>query len=840
MAMGQTTFKGTVSDAMGNRLPFAAIYLPDHSVGASANVDGYFEFTIPSQPSAVVVQYLGYRTVKKNIAPSGPFLEQDFVLEPVAELLQVAEVRAGKEDPAYRIMRQAIAKSKYHTLIYDAYTCRVYTKGTGMLTHVPRLMRSRLKKEGFEVGEAYTSEAISEITFKQPNTIEERVIAILQRKDDRSPSPSPYINQSFYKSDVAGNVSPLAPTAFFYYNFYYQGSFEENGNWINKIRVQPKTKGEGVFEGMLFIIEDTWAIHSLDLKTVISGFDLQLKQIYSPVVEDVWMPVNHRIQFKGGLAGIKFVADYTAVVSNYDVTLNPKLKAIDINLVDPKTDGDVAKAVNVTVQTLPDSMSQKDFKRMIRKIEKEERVDLDSRIISERTYSRDENAKKQDSLFWITNRPIALTDAESISYEKGDSIAAAEIADSNATGKGNPFQFQDIIFGNRYKTGPNSRIDWRSMLRYLQFNTVEGLVYHNKFRYRQTFGPDVPWVLDINPEVRYGFSSNVLFSHAEIVLRKRKYLRDSRFTIKGGRGISQFNPDEPIEHIVNSLYTLFNGQNFMKLYGQDYLEVGAYQNFGKVVEVTATVGHYQRFGLQNNTDFAFANFGGNRFTSNIPENDILTPENIRLRHQLTKATAQVIYRPFLKYRIYNSKKIPVERGRPTFTLDYQKGWYDRSPAGDQGFDHLALAVNGYFRFSISGNVFYTVRAGTFFNTSPLFHDWRHFDGNQTIFAPLGRDGTYRLLPYYDLSTNGAYLEQNYNYEFRKFVLTQLPKLRFWGVKEQVFTNVLLTGNTAQPAYWEIGYSADRIFRLFRFEVAYGALSNFPGFRIGLSSIIQFE
>jgi hypothetical protein len=46
-------------------------------------------------------------------------------------------VKAGKEDPAYTIMRKAIAKAKFHTQQIDAYSATVYIKGKGQLTDYP-------------------------------------------------------------------------------------------------------------------------------------------------------------------------------------------------------------------------------------------------------------------------------------------------------------------------------------------------------------------------------------------------------------------------------------------------------------------------------------------------------------------------------------------------------------------------------------------------------------------------------------------------------------------------------------------------------------------------------
>jgi hypothetical protein len=75
------------------------------------------------------------------------------------------------------------------------------------------------------------------------------------------------------------------------------------------------------------------------------------------------------------------------------------------------------------------------------------------------------------------------------------------------------------------------------------------------------------------------------------------------------------------------------------------------------------------------------------------------------------------------------------------------------------------------------------------------------------------------MDYYKYSTNSSYFSAIVHYQFRKFLLTQLPMLRFSGIRENVFFNYLKTENS--PHYWEVGYSLDNLFRIFRVEFGAG-------------------
>ena len=58
-----------------------------------------------------------------------------------------------------------------------------------------------------------------------------------------------------------------------------EGTFiDDNNNTINKIKVIPRRDAEPVFEGYIYIIEDTWAIYAVDL-------DLKGYRIQIPILE---------------------------------------------------------------------------------------------------------------------------------------------------------------------------------------------------------------------------------------------------------------------------------------------------------------------------------------------------------------------------------------------------------------------------------------------------------------------------------------------------------------------------------------------------------------------------
>ena len=89
----------------------------------------------------LVYHYLGFETQSRAIDVSDAFIEINITLKTQVIQLQSVTVKAGKEDPAYTIMRKAIAKAKYHTQQIDSYTAKVYIKGKGQLKDYPWLAK---------------------------------------------------------------------------------------------------------------------------------------------------------------------------------------------------------------------------------------------------------------------------------------------------------------------------------------------------------------------------------------------------------------------------------------------------------------------------------------------------------------------------------------------------------------------------------------------------------------------------------------------------------------------------------------------------------------------------
>ena len=824
-AVNGQSIKGLVLDQDGNPLSFATIYVSETGSGSITNEQGKYELKLPPGSYTITFQFLGYATQQIKVNLQDETVTRDIVLNQQAYLLGEAEIKSGKEDPAYAIMRKAIAKSAYHRQQVDHYTCEVYLKGGGRLKKIPWFARKALEEEGMDTSATFVTENITEITYDRPGHYEERVISIRTQGNDRNTSPMNYINSSLYEPTIAGLVSPFSPKAFAYYKFKYIRTFKDRDHQINEIQVIPRSMGEDVVRGRIFVVEDLWCIHSVNLVTTIQSVDINIRQVYAPVKENVWLPVSHRYKGEGKILGFGFEFQYLATIRDYDITLNPDL-ATEFEVLDEKTEKEEIEArkedpLNETEKSekkleTGEELTRKELRKLMREYEKEERKKMDEpTVTSSRKVEIDSMAYKNDSTYWAQVRPVPLNTREIKGYQVQDSLAVEQekkqAGDTLNTGKGR-FNVTDILVGNTYDLGKDNYLTIKEPFSTIRFNTVDGWNFRYRLQYYKRFSDTKRF--EISPTLRYGFSRKSLQGKIRIEYRYGESLKRSKIRLEAGYYYSQFNRDEPITTFTNTISSLFAQNNFMKIYDRRYAALYWQSKPMHNVYLTPYVFYGDRFETSNTTTQNWFDWGGDAYTSNKPNNVELANTSFGASTAF-KTGVDLVFRPFARY--YKSGKSYYRSNNPpTIRLQYQKA-IPGVLSSDANFDKISAEVMHRFDLNLLGHLSARVEGGYFINNENVqFMDFAHFMGNATIFTRYAQMRGYSIAPFYDFSTQDKYVSTYVNYEFRQFLLTNIRLLRLSGVKENINFNHLWTPSVNN--YMEIGYSVDNIFRFFRFDV----------------------
>lgn len=781
--------KGTITDEKGNPIPFAIVFEENTYNSTTANEKGEYELQLKkSQNPTLVFKYLGFKTKRETLTiKETPFILNVVLVEENYTLNEV--IINTKVNPAIAIIKKAIASRKENTEKVNRYTADFYSRGIFKLKNLPKKimgmkvdlgdkMSSYLDSTGS--GIIYLSETVSKISFEKPKQFNEKIIASKIAGDNKGYSYNTALSTdyNFYENTVniqTNLISPIANNAFNYYKYKLEGTFfDQNNQQINKIKVIPKRDKEPVFEGYIYIVEDSWAIYAIDL--TVKGYrmndefteSLQLKQNFDyNATNKLWAKSNQSIAFVAGAFGIQFFGNFNHVFSNYNFV---------------------------------ESFDKKTFTKEIIKIEND--------------------ANKKDDLYWNTVRPIPLTQEEVQDYSKKDSIETVRESKKyldSIDAKNNKFKIVDLLSGYSFKNTFKKHLLQYDGLNSLTFNTVQGYSLSTGISYSK-WNDETGKRTKFKTTFNYGFAEDRLRVSGEYSHRFNN-INYANIIISGGTKVNQFNDNEPISSFINSISSIFFKNNFMKLYNKEFLRVQYNQDIANGVNLRGKLEFSQRKPLFNNSDYSLFN-KDQLYTSNNPiaPNDFINPgfETHRLTSFNLGAKInfrnKIISRPDGKYNIKNDRY-------PTLFLNYEKAF----AASDKKyeFSKIDAKISHSITLGNKGELAATINAGQFFNAENIsFIDFKHFNGNQTH---IGLEAKYLnnflLLPYYSNSTNKSYFQLHSEYNDNGFIMNKMPLIRALKSKLVMGYHALRTTN-AKP-YNEFNIGLDNLgfgkFKMFRID-----------------------
>nr|WP_315233246.1 DUF5686 and carboxypeptidase regulatory-like domain-containing protein [uncultured Flavobacterium sp.] len=740
--------KGTVSDEKGNPLPFVTIFQEETYNGTTSNEVGKYELNLKkAEKQTVVFQFLGFKTQRITIQTDK--LPYSFDVKMIEESYSLNEVVINtKINPAIAIIKNAIASKKENTEKTARFNADFYSRGIFKLKNAPKKifgqkigdMNGSLDSTG--TGIISLSETFSKITFEKPNNLREVVTAskVSGRDNGYSYNTARSSFYDFYDNTIdfgVNMISPIANNAFNYYKYKLESTFyDANNQMINKIKVTAKRDSEPVFEGYIYIVEDSWAIYAVDLD--IKGYRMKeefvdvmtLKQNFSYNKSNkIWAKNTQSLDITAGAFGIKFDGKYTYVYSNYEFV---------------------------------NSFAKKTFTNQITSVEI--------------------NSNKKDSIFWNSNRPIPLTIEESNDYIRKDSIYKVRNSKKyldSIDAKGNKFKLLKILTGYTYRnSSEKNSFSYEGLLNLgsLSFNTVQGYNFDSGFRYTNWKNQENKGIYtSISTKLNYGFAEDRLRITGQFIHRFNNQNYATLY-LTGGNTVKQFNAEQPISATINSISSLAFKNNYMKLYNLEFATIGYSQDIANGVNLNGKIEYQQRKPLFNNTDFSFFN-KNDLYTSNNPlaPDDFTTPAFEK--HHLMKANLNTRInfgnkyssRPDGKYNIRNEKY-------PTLFLGYEKGFAANEKKYE--FDHINARLTYDLKLENKGTLGMNLKAGKFLNAENIsFVDYKHFNGNQTHIGQTERYlNVFNLLPYYSNSTNDRYFEAHAEYNDEGYFMNKIPLL----------------------------------------------------------------
>ncbi len=296
----ETVVEGILIDTLSGRpIPFAIIRVAGTDNTTLTNSRGRFTMTVAPGQRQLEFRKIGYRMVSVAVEARGARVQRDVWMSRIPLTLGDISVIAEADNPAHRIIRNAIARkndvfSRIHDYRYDAYV---------------KLSVHDMDEPADSVESVLViTETQTSAYWEQPDKYQETIVARRQSRnlpaDDNLVSVGEIVNFNKNRIDMTkySVVSPTADDALSHYDYQLVDSMMTAGRKIYRLAIEPRTDAEPLFVGMIDIADSTFDVIEIDVganEAIRFDFfeNLRYQQTLAPVGNDYWLPSE--IRFTG-------------------------------------------------------------------------------------------------------------------------------------------------------------------------------------------------------------------------------------------------------------------------------------------------------------------------------------------------------------------------------------------------------------------------------------------------------------------------------------------------------------------------------------------------------------
>lgn len=294
--------QGIVRDTVsGDPIPFAIVRVAGEHRSTLTSRAGAFRIDVPPGPVVLEIRKIGFRMVSLTVTASRDVHDVAILMRPIPVELASVTVSADYENPALRIIRQAIARkndllARINDYRYDAY--------------VKFVVRDLKKTEDLPESIVLLTETQTTAYWEQPDRYQEVILARRQSRNldaERNlVSVGQIVNFNRDRIDVGryAVVSPTADDALDFYDYQLIDTLWSGEQMVFRLAIEPRSRARPLFAGMIDIADSTFDVQAVDVGANEAlrfplFTNLRYRQRLQPVGEDAWMPVE--IRFSGEL-----------------------------------------------------------------------------------------------------------------------------------------------------------------------------------------------------------------------------------------------------------------------------------------------------------------------------------------------------------------------------------------------------------------------------------------------------------------------------------------------------------------------------------------------------------
>jgi len=742
--------EGKITDVRGRPLAFVPVYIKGTTNGTIANEHGVYQLKLQPGTYTVVFRFIGYEQQTEQIVVIDQNVKLYIKLAPESYTLESYLPQDTEVDSAYVIMQKVVAHRKFYLKQVKEYSCQVYLKADQKLLNAPHTFLKAdvakiLNLDPERRGIISLFESVSTFDARHPGKVKEVMLG-LKAAGGENPfgfNRATDLQVNLYENLLSWGgmsnrsyISPIADRALHYYRYRLLQRFTDDDKTIDVIEVTPKHENEHVFHGVIYVIENDWKLYSADLhlykRAHIDFVDtLNIRTQYIPVTDSIWMPLSLNFSFTGNIVGFKYAGYFLGVANNYNIQPN-----------------------------------------------------FDKRHFSGEVFEVGKNINRKDSTFWANNRQVPLLEDERRYYrlfEQAQQKQDENHAKDSVKGVNNKFRLIPYVLKNYTYRDPFKKItiDVPSPTKMVFYNTVEGASVDIKPRFFKEY--DRHKTLTVEPEARYG-NSNKIFTFNTYVNYRYNPLKQAAVYGSFGSDFLDLNNSGSLSLFLNSLSTLFTGNNYLKLYKATFASGGTQGEIMNGVLLNGQIEYAHRETVINTTLYSIRK-DSTQLTSNNPLNPGSNVPLFPNHNSLSiRASATITFNQ--QYTINPDGKFIEPTKYPRLRVNYRKGF----PILNSSVDYDFLSFDFFqdqLKCGIYGSASYFISVGKFFNAKSVFYpDYKQFRGGQSFFFDSSL-GAFHFLDFYTYSTDKKYFEAHYEHNFAGLFLGKVPLLRSLNIEEVI-------------------------------------------------------
>lgn len=523
-------------------------------------------------------------------------------------------------------------------------------------------------------------------------------------------------------------VSPLADDALQFYDFVYEGSYENaQGRILHNIMLIPKTTHHPLFSGIITINEHNWQVQACELiiASSVATRHVNILNINQEFTDTLHTTNNYLVN-----QTVKF----TAKVKTHQLSGTITHYYYDYNTRPTWT------------------------KKRSRSLFSNKKLTIDTTTAT----------FKHNAEWWQQQRPLVLQKEEEVFLAKHWKSPLQEAAFNDSLRiKQNIPDVGGLLFAGYEHHSEQKHINKISPLFDLfQFNTVEGARIYLKYWHSRPLSENER--IEAEVHLRYGLSNrriNPYFSTKFIINQPQALSVGMGF----GSKVEQIDNNWPISESANSLLSLFYKFNYMKIYERRFIEINAHYQPFPGLQIGATASFNDRLPLQNTSDFSLHTRTDRSYTlNNIPIGFT--------QHQAVVLEVRASYTPKQAYHQLNDRQQLLDSRLPNFTARYKQG-IPRVFSSDIQYQQLELGVQQPIPMGVFGSSKCLLIFGMFFNKGRMEVLDFYFFNNNRSFRPTNILASFQQPTYFRYVTNNNYVQAQYEHKFQGFLLNQVPKFR---------------------------------------------------------------